>query len=318
MFTKQHDPDSRDPQSVSVFRIFAVFNSYHRQEVETSRIFQNFSKIFNRVFLQLLTLVLISYFFTACNSTNTDRNDKEVYVWSHNDYEQPRPLETALELGFQMIEADIHLIDGDLYVIHDHPEDPDTTPILQDLYLDPLTERINRLGGEVLSESNLLFYLVIDVKTEAESTFEMLSEVLEPYRELFTRKENGIWIEGPINLLISGNRPVLDEQDPDRVAFIDGRIPDIGRGYSPELYPVISDNWNNYFTWDGTGDIPEDEYDRLVSFVRDVHEEDKLIRFWATPDNENVWSTLIDAGVDIINVDDLRGMREYLDEAGYH
>jgi hypothetical protein len=253
----------------------------------------------------------------ACNSTDNGGIEKETYIWSHNDYEQSRPLENALELGFQMIEADIHLIDGELYVIHDHPEDLESTPVLEELYLNPLAERIDRLGGDVLPESSLPFYLVIDIKTEAESTFEAITDLLDSYTELFTRKENGVWLEGPIRLLISGNRPLLDEHAPDRIAFIDGRIPDIGKGYSPELYPVISDNWNNYFTWDGTGEMPDDEYEMLVSFAEDVHAEDKLIRFWATPDRESVWEVLTNAGVDIINVDDLRGMREFLDEAGY-
>lgn len=275
------------------------------------------AKLFsNRILFS--SVIVISFFclLTACNSGEQQQPDREIYIWAHNDYEQPRPLEQALELGFQMIEADIHLIDGTLYVIHDHPENPEETPVLEDLYLDPLAERISGLDGAVLPESNVPFYLVIDVKTEAEATFDALTEVLEPYRELFTRKENGEWIEGPMRLLISGNRPELDEESPDRIAFIDGRIPDIGEGYPSDLYPVISDNWNNYFSWDGTGDMPLAEFEKLAAYVERVHAEDKLIRFWATPDKESVWETLLEAGVDIINVDDLDGMRAFLDEKG--
>jgi len=267
------------------------------------------------ILISYVTAVSFVFVLTACSDRENQLPSGEIYIWSHNDYEQPQPLETALELGYQMIEADIHLIDGNLYVIHDHPENPEETPVLQDLYLDPLAERISNYGS-VLPESNVPFYLVIDVKTEAESTFEVLSEVLEPYHNLFTRRENGEWTEGAMKLLISGNRPELDAELPDRIAFIDGRIPDIGEGYSPDLYPLISDNWNNYFNWDGTGEISEEEYEELVSIVESVHEEDKMIRFWATPDRESVWEVLLDAGVDVINVDDLHGMREFLDRKG--
>ena len=61
------------------------------------------------------------------------------------------------------IEADIHLIDGELYVIHDHPENVDETPLLEDLYLQPLAEHIEEHDGQVLPGQTLPFYLVIDV-----------------------------------------------------------------------------------------------------------------------------------------------------------
>ncbi|NVJ48512.1 MAG: hypothetical protein HWE07_15355, partial [Cytophagia bacterium] len=38
---------------------------------------------------------------------------------AHNDYEHERPLFDALENGFTSVEADVYLIDGELYVYHD-------------------------------------------------------------------------------------------------------------------------------------------------------------------------------------------------------
>jgi hypothetical protein len=170
------------------------------------------------------------------------------------------------------------------------------------------------LDGEVLPESDVPFYLVIDVKTEAETTYRVLTDVLEPYRELFTRKKDGVFVNGPMRLLISGNRPQLSESEPDRIAFIDGRIPDIGTGLSSDVYPLISDNWNNYFNWNGTGEMPAEEFEELVSITEQVHKEGKMIRFWATPDLESVWEVLLDAGVDVINVDDLEGLHDFLQD----
>lgn len=265
-----------------------------------------------------LKLVLISLFaattFLSCNSDSAHIEQRDdAYVWSHNDYWQDRPLHKALELGFQMIEADIHLVNGELYVKHDPPENLDETPLLEELYMKPLVEIIKNNNGVVLPGSNVDFYFVIDVKTEAGATFDKLMQVLEPYKQYFTRLENGEWIEGPIKLLISGNRPELSPDAPNRLAFIDGRLPDLGEGLLPELYPVISDRWGAYFTWDGTGEIPQEEYERLVSYVEQAHAEDKLIRFWAIQDNEHFWETLLSAGVDIINVDDLQMKRDFLD-----
>jgi hypothetical protein len=261
--------------------------------------------------------LLLSALILSVSGCNQPVPEKEIYIWSHNDYEQPEPLVKALRLGAQMIEADIHLIDGELRVIHDHPENPEEVPGLIEQYVQPLAEIIEENNGAVLPESTLPFYLVIDVKTEAESTFSVLMEKLEPYNEYFTRIEDGAWTEGPVRLLISGNRPQLSAEEANRMAFIDGRIPDIGEEYSSELYPVISDNWNTYFSWDGTGEMPGEEWEQLNRFAEDVHAEGKLIRFWATPDREEVWEVLLKAGVDIINVDDLEGVRDFLDRVYY-
>ncbi|MHC4705195.1 MAG: hypothetical protein ACYTFQ_31985, partial [Planctomycetota bacterium] len=59
---------------------------------------------------------------------------------AHNDYRHDRPLYDALAHGFTGVEADIFLVDGDLYVAHDrHEITPERT--LRRLYLDPLRER---------------------------------------------------------------------------------------------------------------------------------------------------------------------------------
>lgn len=250
---------------------------------------------------------------TACDYRSGDMEGREIYRWSHNDYYQPEPLMTAVRQGFQMVEADIHLVDGKLYVAHD-PPDTSKTPVLEELYLEPLSTLSEQRNGRIQPTSTLPFYLVMDVKTGASETYEVVTEVLLPYRHLFTRLEDGERIEGAVNLLISGNRPQLNGDDPFRMSFIDGRIPDLGKGYSTELYPVISDNWGNYFTWDGTGTIPEQEYDMLESLVSQAHDEGKLIRFWATPDSDTMWEVLTSAGVDIINADDVTGLQQFLDE----
>ena len=54
---------------------------------------------------------------------------------SHNDYQHERPLFEALENGFTSVEADVHLIEGELYVTHDHPETLEESKTLQTLYL---------------------------------------------------------------------------------------------------------------------------------------------------------------------------------------
>ena len=67
---------------------------------------------------------------------------------AHNDYRHASPLHDALAHGFTSVEADIFLVDDDLYVAHDRR---DITPerTLRALYLDPLRERVRKNGGKV-------------------------------------------------------------------------------------------------------------------------------------------------------------------------
>ena len=49
-------------------------------------------------------------------------------AYAHNDYEHERPLYDALDHGFESMEADIRLNDGDLVVSHHEPRLPTTAP----------------------------------------------------------------------------------------------------------------------------------------------------------------------------------------------
>jgi hypothetical protein len=64
---------------------------------------------------------------------------------AHNDYAHQRPLLDALDAGFCSVEADVYLVDGDLWVAHDR-EDLKSTRRLTNLYLDPLLQRARNYG----------------------------------------------------------------------------------------------------------------------------------------------------------------------------
>lgn len=74
-------------------------------------------------------------------------------AFSHNDYERSCPLFDALSFQFNCVEADLWLIDGELYVSHDSvAPNPDIT--FEKLYLLPLVERIKKNGGKVYPGSD--------------------------------------------------------------------------------------------------------------------------------------------------------------------
>jgi hypothetical protein len=50
--------------------------------------------------------------------------------------------------------------------------------------------------------------------------------------------------------------------------------------------------------------------------VERAHRQGRRIRFWNTPDREEVWRLLYDVGVDVIGTDDLDGLRGFLVRQG--
>lgn len=233
---------------------------------------------------------------------------------AHNDYEHDRPLLDALDHGFCSVEADIHMVDGALLVAHDR-EDVDPERTLQGLYLDPLREQVRKNGGHVLPGGPPVI-LLIDIKSEAEATYQVLRQVLRQYADILTVFSQEAMDEGPVTAIISGNRPrAMMADEAIRYAAYDGRLEDLDdSGLSPAFIPLVSSNWSAIARWYGNGEFPEEARQRLRKVVAQAHEQGRLIRFWATSDNPVVWHELYEAGVDLLNADDLAGLQAFLAE----
>lgn len=236
---------------------------------------------------------------------------------AHNDYEHERPLYDALSHGFTSVEADVWLVDGELLVAHDLV-DVDPAKTLESLYLDPLEDLTRGRGRSVYPGWDGSLQLLIDIKSDGESTYAAVHEALAEHARLMTRSVHGKVRTGPVTAVISGNRPLETMRaQPVRYAFYDGRSGDLGSGLPANLMPLVSDNWTKLFTWQGVGQMPAAERERLHAFVDQAHAAGYRVRFWATPDQpgaarEAVWTELAAAGVDHINTDDLPALDAFL------
>ncbi|XOV94822.1 MAG: phosphatidylinositol-specific phospholipase C/glycerophosphodiester phosphodiesterase family protein [Bacteroidota bacterium] len=233
---------------------------------------------------------------------------------AHNDYEHDRPLLDALDNGFVSVEADLHLIKGKLYVSHDKPKDLKSTPTLESIYLKPLREIIEKNNGKVYPGYEKYFYLMVDFKTEANSTYEALRKVLKKYSDILSVIENGKdQVNKPVKVFISGNRPIeLLMNDPVKYAGLDGRPDDLDKDYFAAIMPVVSDNYRNFMNWDGNGEVKDKELEKVKSFIEQAHQQNKKVRLWAAPDTQKGWDLLISLGVDMINTDRLSDYNAYM------
>jgi hypothetical protein len=261
-------------------------------------------------------LVVLALFAIGCSSTETPPKEPppspQGCGHAHNDYEHERPLLGALEAGFCSVEADVWLVGGELLVAHELGEtDPSRT--LQSLYLDPLRAQQESGGLAYLEGKPLL--LLIDIKSEASDTYAALHDVLTGYDDILTTYAGDEVTESAVTAVVSGerDREAMEAQDR-RYAAMDGRLEDLGTGAPVSLIPLISQSWFMHFIWLGTGEIPGDEAKLLNDFVEQTHDEGRRIRFWNTPDQENAWKQLREAGVDLINTDDIAGFSAFVSE----
>ena len=247
---------------------------------------------------------------------------------AHNDYEHARPLLDALDQGFTSVEADVYVAPlpagtpgalagaTGLYVAHD-PQDIRPENTLAALYLEPLKARAAVNGGCILKDC-AQFYLLIDAKTEAETTYAAIEAELAKYDTLFVRYENGGVRPGAVIATLSGNRPLATmKAATSRYTFYDGRFSDLDSAEPVTLIPLISDSWTTHFGWDGTGAMPADQKAKLLDAIAKSHSKGRRVRLYNVPDaagaaRENIWRELLAADQDQINTDDLAGLRAFL------
>lgn len=230
---------------------------------------------------------------------------------AHNDYEHARPLFDALANRFNSVEADVHLKNGLLLVAHNRATG--SSPELERLYFKPLDSLLKVNKGSIYAGSKSTFFLMIDIKTDDAKTYHAIRALLSAYPALKCMDLNCA-----VKIFLSGNRPIalMMGEGYDGLA-IDGRPADLGKGYSKEWMPVISDAFSKWSGWDGKSTASGNDLRRIKELAVKVHAEGKLLRLWAMPDNILAWRELSNAGVDLINTDHLVELNNYLTQRGY-
>lgn len=102
-------------------------------------------------------------------------------AYSHNDYEQARPLRDALALGFRGVEVDVFMIDGVLRVGHDR-RSASRGGSLETMYLVPLDSLARRCARLTVDEQPYL--LLLELKERGQAARDSLAAALQRYPRL--------------------------------------------------------------------------------------------------------------------------------------
>jgi len=232
---------------------------------------------------------------------------------AHNDYVHARPLLDALDRGFGSVEVDIWLVNGALLVAHAR-DSVRTDRTLEALYLAPLRAHSTARGGTVHAARPPLT-LLVDIKSDADSTWAVLEPLLTRYDDVLTSWRGDTMAVRPVVVVLSGKRPITTVRAQHvRWAALDGRLDDLrARRRAPAaVMPLVSDDWEKITTWRGVGAEPRSVRRRVAQAVSRAHAQGRRLRFWNTPDTPAVWRLLVECGVDLIGTDDLDGLRTFL------
>ena len=89
---------------------------------------------------------------------------------SHNDYMQARPLDEALDNGFNSVEVDVFPVEGKLFVSHNEKDiKPDKT--IESMYLDKLSARAKANDGAIYPGSTETFWVLVGVTSQPATDF---------------------------------------------------------------------------------------------------------------------------------------------------
>ncbi|MEN9686572.1 MAG: hypothetical protein RLZZ28_2358 [Bacteroidota bacterium] len=219
-------------------------------------------------------------------------------IHAHNDYDHNKPFDDAYALQLGSVEADVLLIHDTLFVAHSSKE-INAQVLLGTAYLKKINDAILRNRGTVYANKKLVMQLLIDIKTDMHPTLDAVIKSIRQFPALLNNSS--------LKIVITGNQPAADKfNDYPAGIYFDGKTGDSTHQNNLQRIGLFSDDFSKYSKWNGIGNIPEKDLIQIKNTIQFAHAKHKAIRFWAVPDNQHSWETMVDLGVDFINTDHIQ------------
>jgi len=233
-------------------------------------------------------------------------------AYAHNDHWHKQPLYTALNHGFNYIEADVILLGKKLIVAHRFPFFK-RGRTLEELYLQPLLKHVTENKVKDYPDKNYPITLVIDIKTNANKTYKALVKLLEKYDTMLSVYKDGNITQKYVTIVITGHKPIsLIRASKQHMTFVDEDLRAVGKDCKQPIYPIASCKYSKLLKWRGRGPMPVAERKRLLYYVQQAHQQGRKVRLWASPENKAVWNELLNCDVDLINTDEITALHDFL------
>ena len=278
--------------------------------------------------------------------TDFSRDINPIPCHSHNDYWRLVPLYNAISAGCIGVEADIWLYEEELYVGHSVASlTPNRT--LNSLYINPLLDILSRQNPKTPSHPGLVrdpaagvydtvptqsLVLLLDFKTSGEALWPYVQSALQPFRERnYLTHVNGTQIiQGAITIVGTGNTPYnlisSSDSNPQKDIFFDAPLHELSySNTSKEAKPMNPDATytplNSYYASTSFRQVfgrlanhrfSDAQLAILRAQIAGAQSKGLKARYWEIPYwpiglRNHVWEVLVQEGIDLLNVDDLKG-----------
>ena len=219
----------------------------------------------------------------------------------HNDYQQRHPLYDALDEGlYNSVEADIWLEHGKVLISHLGFSFKGS---LEDLYLRPLQERVDRLDS--VYGDDRPFILWIDIKQSHEALEKAFSKILAKYPMLTEFTDQGVR-PGAVTVILTGDVAPKTEYTNHtalRYACRDSKIYNDRDPHADLRWQWYSLKWSSWMK----------DSSKLAVLVSRIHRKGRKVRLWDVPTSETIWRAAFNAQTDLVGADDLPRMRRFVD-----
>jgi hypothetical protein len=245
---------------------------------------------------------------------------------SHNDYWRRVPLYNAFAAGCVSVEADIWLTDDNELLVSHSWRSTTRQRTLRSLYLDPLTNILDKRNVTVASEDTkevgvfdadptVSTVLLIDFKSDGHRTWPILLDQIQSLRDRdwLTYYDGEVLHKGPLTIVGTGNTPfdLVQQNSTDRFVFFDAPLLSIsGEQYnaSNSYYASVEMKKAIGFLW--LNRISVKQVDKLTEQIHAADVKGLKSRYWGEPRwpislRDKVWFKLTELGVGMLNVDDL-------------
>lgn len=290
------------------------------------------------VLLTIVTVILFNWPHPRAPLIEHLTKDVDILpIHSHNDEWRDVPLFDALKHGARAIEPDCWWASPDQILVGHNSDKLRGSNTLKSMYLDHLFSLLQEANRGIKSERKSgVFYnfpesslfLVIDIKNNQNKFAETLMKLLEPFINAnylsFYDTQSETFKEGPITVIASGELPYeFVSHQSVRYIFLDAPIDEILKGskdYPAKKISITSTGslkqllqYDSVRCADG---LTQEQISQLESVIDKVHKTGLMVRFWNTPSwpqrvRNKVWMQLWESGSDIINVDDLKGVKDF-------
>lgn len=215
-----------------------------------------------------------------------------------------------------------------------------TSRTLSSLYIEPLLSTLARLNpstpftqegeqnGVFDTSSGQTLYLFIDLKTGSSETWPAVLAALEPLRRgnWLTTYDGKELFKRPVTVVGTGNTQYHDVLTYlPRDVFFDAPLSSLSsdefQNITANEAPIASTNFAASFGEVRRREMNDTQLELLREQIGAAHERGVMARYWNQPawpvgTRNAVWRTLWDEGVDLLNVDDLKGCSEFWEGGG--